>query len=83
MHKADTGAYPGKLVELMLNPGIRGWSGPYLKKDPLDPWKKFYLFEKLGKGPYPYKLKTLGADGKPGGEGENKDLTNLDLLKEK
>jgi general secretion pathway protein G len=83
IYKMDTGAYPAKLDDLMTNSGVAGWSGPYLKRPPLDAWESPYIYKELDKGPLPYELKTCGADGKLGGEGENRDLTNLDLLKEK
>ena len=80
MFKTDTGQYPEKLEDLMTNPGLDRWSGPYLRRDPLDYWERMYVYEMLGEGTYPYELKTYGADGNPGGEGENKDYSNLDSL---
>jgi len=42
-----------------------------------DPWKKTYKYESSESG---YKIFTYGADGVPGGEGENRDidLTSLE-----
>jgi type II secretion system protein G len=81
--KMDTATYPVKLEDLVKNPGIARWRGPYLRREPLDAWERPYVYEVLGRGPFPYELKTYGADGKEGGEGENKDLSNLDFLKDK
>jgi general secretion pathway protein G len=78
--KSDTGQYPEKLEDLMTNPGLDRWSGPYLRRQPLDSWDQPYIYEVLGEGTFPYELKTYGADGNPGGEGENKDYSNLDSL---
>ncbi len=83
LFKGDTGAYPSELEDLIENPSINGWSGPYLKRLPIDAWGRTYMYKKLNKSLYPYELKTFGADGKPGGEGENKDLSNLDAFKGK
>ena len=47
-----------------------------LKKMPLDPWGNPYVYE----GPEAdtsYRLGSLGADGRPGGEGEAADVGNV------
>ncbi|XFA67165.1 type II secretion system major pseudopilin GspG (plasmid) [Tistrella mobilis] len=57
------------------SPGPRGWNGPYLRKDTIlsDPWGRAYLYQApSGRGSY--ELKSLGADGRPGGEGEDADI---------
>jgi general secretion pathway protein G len=43
-----------------------------IKKAPLDPWKHPFVYE-LARGGY--SLRSLGADGQPGGEGEDQDLS--------
>jgi general secretion pathway protein G len=57
--------------------GARNWRGPYLKKPvPLDPWGYSYIYKSPGeKNPNGYDLLTYGRDGKPGGDGEDADLT--------
>jgi general secretion pathway protein G len=75
--RLDTGRYPNTtegLNALTANPGIEGWSGPYLKKAvPNDPWGKPYQYQSPGtQGEY--DLYSYGADGAEGGEGENKDI---------
>lgn len=60
------------------DPPARRWRGPYLKRGvPLDPWGRAYLYEGPG-GAHPdtYDVRTLGRDGKPGGTGEDEDLTS-------
>ena len=79
----DHGRFPRSLDGLIADPGVDGWNGPYIEKLPTNPWGQRYIFEFTGKKPLRYELKTLGADGKEGGEGENKDYSNLDFLKEK
>jgi general secretion pathway protein G len=67
----DTGRYPLTLVELCATSG----DGPYVK-DPrmlLDPWKRPYVYNLGGADGAPYTLGTYGADGIPGGAGEDAD----------
>lgn len=56
----------------------RNWRGPYLRKPvPLDPWNRPYHYESPGRAnPGAYDLYTLGRDGRPGGEGEDADITS-------
>ena len=55
-----------------------GWRGPYLRQlVPLDPWGRPYVYVSPGaENPTSYDLYTLGKDAKPGGEGENADVTS-------
>lgn len=60
------------------DPPARRWRGPYLKKGiPLDPWDRPYVYEGPSDAhPESYEVRTLGRDGKPGGTGEDADLTS-------
>ena len=49
--------------------------GGYLKRLPDDPWGKPYQYANPGTHG-PIDLFSLGADGAPGGEGENADIGN-------
>ena len=80
--KLDTSRYPDTLEELMVGEGIDGYRGPYLRKPPMDPWNVPYIYELTGEEPMAYELKTLGADGAEGGEGDNKDYSNLDAFQD-
>jgi general secretion pathway protein G len=76
----DVGRYPTEeegLKSLVDAPeGLAGWAGPYLDKGvPKDPWGRDYIYKSPGEHG-PYDLTSLGADGAPGGEGENRDVTN-------
>ena len=78
--RLDVGRYPTTeegLKVLWENPGnIKGWDGPYLPKPVKeDPWGHPYVYKCPGKHGK-YDLYSLGADGKPGGKGENKDITS-------
>ena len=78
-YRLDTGHYPSTsegLNALVSDPGVQGWDGPYLKKAlPNDPWKKPYQYQSPGTHG-DYDLFSYGADGAPGGEGENRDVTS-------
>ena len=56
----------------------RNWRGPYLSRAvPLDPWGRAYVYLSPGQAnPQSFDLYTLGRDGKPGGSGEDSDLTS-------
>ncbi|MFA4843035.1 MAG: type II secretion system major pseudopilin GspG [Candidatus Omnitrophota bacterium] len=73
MFEMDTGHYPDKLSDLRTNPSLTNWKGPYLKKDPKDPWGRDYDYEKL-EDAKDYKLCSKGPH-------ENKsedDICNTD-----
>jgi general secretion pathway protein G len=57
-------------------PDAPNWKG-YLDKAPKDPWGKPYLY--LHPGAHgDIDVFTYGADGKPGGDGEDADVGNWD-----
>lgn len=81
MYRLDTGHYPTTeqgLAALNVKPQNEPrWSGPYLKKDvPLDPWGKAYIYKVPGEKGTEFDLMSLGKDSRPGGEGENADISN-------
>lgn len=70
-YRLDVGEYPEKLSELRVSDDKR-WDGPYLPKDvPNDPWENPYSYERAGKA---FSLKSLGRDGKEGGEDIDADV---------
>ena len=76
MYKLEVGRYPENLQALVRNPGSDKWGGPYVKEDELkDAWSNDYRYTTPGTGKG-FDLLSLGADGKEGGEGENKDIRN-------
>jgi len=78
-YAVDNGNAPDRLEDLMTKPAnARNWNGPYAKeKDLLDPWNHAYVYAKPGQHG-DYDLTSLGADGKDGGDGFNKDIHNWD-----
>lgn len=54
------------------------WKGPYLDEEvPLDPWGTAYQYSLPGREGYPFALYSYGADGKPGGTGNDSDIGYL------
>ena len=79
MYYLEVGRYPSQnegLQALVEQPaGATRWQGPYLRKSnvPQDPWGNDYVYRMPGQHG-PFDLISLGADGQPGGEGENADI---------
>ncbi|MFA5115757.1 MAG: type II secretion system major pseudopilin GspG [Candidatus Omnitrophota bacterium] len=68
MYELDNGVYPDKLGDLLEKPGeLKSWSGPYLKKKPVDPWGREYIY-KPSADKKDYELITYGRDGVSGGD---------------
>ena len=79
LFRSDVGRYPSEtegLGALIHEPGgVEGWSGPYLRDPKLlqDPWTDPLVY-KLSSDSRSFVVQSLGADGKPGGSGLNRDL---------
>ena len=57
----------------LAQPG-RYRAGGYIKKLPDDPWGRPYEYANPGTHGGPFDIFSLGADGQPGGEGEDADI---------
>lgn len=78
LFKLEVGRYPtteeGLAALVKAPPGLSSWNGPYIKGDvPLDPWGRPYRYTAQGGK---IEIVSLGADGAPGGEGEDADIRN-------
>ena len=78
--RLEVGRYPtaqeGLQALAKQPPGVDKWAGPYLKDTDLkDPWGNEFRYNQPGNGK-PYDVISLGADNQPGGEGENRDVSN-------
>ena len=61
----------------ILEPVPSGWDGPYVDKQvPNDPWGNPYAFVVPGPSGLPFGIRSLGADGREGGEGNNRDVSS-------
>jgi general secretion pathway protein G len=79
--RLDVGRYPTSeegLQALVTQPMSEAkWSGPYLKKGvPADPWGRPYVYQLPGTHGGDFDLFSYGRDGRPGGNGEDADVTN-------
>jgi len=77
MYKLEVGRYPENLQALVKQPGgADKWAGPYAKDADLkDAWGNDYRYQTPGTGKG-FDLVSYGADGKEGGDGENRDVRN-------
>ena len=84
LYKLDNGIYPTTdqgLSALVTKPTSapepRDWKA-YLKRVPVDPWGREYLY--LSPGQHgDVDVFTLGADGQPGGTGINAEIGNWNV----
>lgn len=75
LYELDSGQYPTTehgLVALMQKPSSppvpQNWRGPYLKKEPKDPWGRPYMYKSPGEhNVADYDLACWGKDGVEGG----------------
>jgi general secretion pathway protein G len=81
LYRLDVGKYPTKdqglktLVEAPAN--VSNWDGPYLtRKDGIiDPWGNAYIYT-IATTDGHVVVMSYGADAKPGGSGEDRDVTS-------
>ena len=85
LSRLDVGRYPSTEQGLaalwetpMTEPRPNNWRGPYLRKAvPNDPWGNPYVYMSPGENSKQgYDLMSYGADGQPGGEDDDADVTN-------
>lgn len=83
LYRIDVGRVPtteeGLNALLVAPEGADRWAGPYLRKKKAlnDPWGRPYRYASPGETAE-YDLVSLGADGRPGGEGDNRDVSAAD-----
>jgi general secretion pathway protein G len=67
MYELDNGAFPTSeegLAALTSAPSsATNWKGPYIEKEPLDPWGNSYQYVCPGVNRIDYDLSSLGRDG--------------------
>ncbi len=71
LYEVDNGRYPSTeqgLDALMQRPTAppvpENWKGPYVEREPLDPWRRKYVYRYPGgHPPRDYDLLSLGPDG--------------------
>lgn len=78
-YRSDCGEYPDSYIglnALVGNPGAKCWNGPYIEGPLRDPWGRPFLYEPSAGVPL---VQSLGADGKPGGDLFDSDLSSQAL----
>lgn len=77
LFEMDIGRYPTTeegLAALRADPAsLAGWKGPYLKKDPKDPWGRQYVYKTPGSHNSDIDIYSSGANG---AEGDSDDIGN-------
>jgi general secretion pathway protein G len=78
-YELDNGSLPTQLQDLVTQPGgASSWLGPYAKEAELkDGWGRPYEYRQPGQNGK-FDLISYGADGKPGGDSWNRDISNND-----
>ena len=80
LYQLDVGRYPTSqegLRALLERPANADrWNGPYLKTEAaiIDPWDREFLYKQRSEPPG-YELGSYGADGAPGGESYDADIS--------
>ena len=82
IYRLDAGSYPGvgEGLGALKNPPANlsmpqnYKTGGYIKDLPSDPWSRPYQYVVPGQAGHPFEIFSLGADGKPGGEGMDADI---------
>ena len=72
-YRLDRGALPRTVLQLAT---AEGTETPYLDYVPLDPWGHPYEYTSDGER---YVILSFGADGAPGGAGEDADIDNYSM----
>ena len=69
LYELDSGAFPTTAqglsalrVKPKTNPVPQSWNGPYLEKEPLDPWGRTYVYVSPGEHRSDYDLSSKGKD---------------------
>ncbi|MFH1621944.1 MAG: type II secretion system major pseudopilin GspG [Candidatus Omnitrophota bacterium] len=83
LYELDCGQYPtteqglsALIAKPSSSPVPAEWQGPYLKKQPVDPWRRPYIYKSPGEHNVgDYDLASWGRDGVEGG---GDDVVNWD-----
>jgi len=79
LYELDNGNFPTTQQGLAalrsrpsLSPVPKNWNGPYIEKDPIDPWGNPYMYASPGKTRQDYDLHSMGRDP----DSPDDDVTN-------
>ena len=69
LYELDNGSYPSTeqglaalRVKPSTNPLPQNWNGPYVEKEPIDPWGRSYIYVSPGVHRSDYDLSSKGKD---------------------
>jgi general secretion pathway protein G len=82
VYRIEHGAWPSNELGLAVlsDPHAKPTAPYYVTADQLiDPWGRPYLYLTPGPGGHPFEIISYGADGEPGGEGEDEDISSASL----
>lgn len=82
VYRMTRNAYPTTDVGLaaLTAPAAKPTDSFWLAPDQLlDPWGRQYLYVSPGPDGHPFEVASYGADGQPGGEGEDADISSTAL----
>jgi len=70
LYELDNGSYPtteqglaALRIKPSTNPLPENWNGPYIERDPIDPWGHSYVYVSPGVHRSDYDLSSKGKDG--------------------
>jgi general secretion pathway protein G len=70
LYELDNGSYPTSSqgldalrVKPNTNPLPENWNGPYIEREPVDPWGRAYVYVSPGEHRADYDLSSKGKDG--------------------
>lgn len=74
-YRSVNGGKVPESLEALADPDPKNFNEPYIDGSiPLDPWGNAYEYKKLSNSKY--VITSLGADGVPGGEGDDADISS-------
>ena len=79
VYRLETSRWPSEAEGLsaLTNGGAAPDAPYYVRPDELlDPWGGPYVYAVPGPGGQAYEIRSLGADGRPGGRGADADVTS-------
>ena len=89
LYRLDNGMFPTQqqgLDALCRKPDIEPIPPAYRaeaylesRQVPKDPWGRDYVYLAPGRDGAPFEIFSYGADGQPGGEGDNAEISSADL----
>ena len=81
-YRLEQSAWPGndQGLDVLTDGHAKPTDSYYVNRGQLlDPWNRRYLYVLPGPDGHPYEVLSYGGDGQPGGEGEDADISSVNL----